>query len=201
MPIERPALERDGFTLIELLIFIVIVTVGLVGVLSVLNVTVRGSADPMIHKQMLAIAEGLIEEVSSMPYTFCDPDDPSAATATLSGGAITGCTTQEILGPENNTGSLETRSGTPAFDNVNDYYVAGGLQLNPVTDITGNSNANLAGYTANIQIFAEALSGIASSSTTASAMNVLRVAVTVNHGSDSLALETYRTRHSPNNVP
>jgi hypothetical protein len=29
-------------------------------------------------------------------------------------------------------------------------------------------------------------------------MNVLRITVTVSHGSDSMTLEGYRTRHSPN---
>ena len=61
--------RQRGITLIELIVFIVIVSVALVGVLSVLNVTARSGADPMIRKQMLAIAEALLEEVQSKPYT------------------------------------------------------------------------------------------------------------------------------------
>jgi len=63
---------QRGVTLIELIVFIVIVGVGLAGVLSALNVSVRGSADPLRPKQALAIAEGLLEEIMTKNYT--DPD-------------------------------------------------------------------------------------------------------------------------------
>jgi MSHA pilin protein MshD len=198
MRAERSLRCCGGFTIVELIIFIVVVSVGLVGILSVLNLTARNSADPMIHKQMLAIAESLADEVSSMPFTYCDPDDQSATTASLSGGAIAGCTIEEDIGPE----AGETRTGATPFDNINDYFVPGGLVLDPVTDIANTSNPNLAGYNANIQITAESLNGIASSSAGADTMEVLRIAVTVNRdGFEPLLLETYRTRHSPNSVP
>jgi len=64
--------HQRGVTLIELIVFIVIVSVGLTGVLSALNVSVRGSADPVLAKQALAIAEGLLEEIMSKNYS--DPD-------------------------------------------------------------------------------------------------------------------------------
>ena len=66
MSIDR---RQRGVTLIELIVFIVIVSVGLVGILSVLNLTTRSSADPLIRKQMLAIAEGLLDEVAAQPLT------------------------------------------------------------------------------------------------------------------------------------
>jgi MSHA pilin protein MshD len=55
--------RQAGFTLIELIVFIVVVAVGLVGILTVMNVSVRASADPMQRKQTLAIAESLMEEI------------------------------------------------------------------------------------------------------------------------------------------
>lgn len=55
--------QQRGFSLIELVIFIVIMSVAVVGVLGVMNITTRYSADPMIQKQALAIAESLLEEV------------------------------------------------------------------------------------------------------------------------------------------
>ena len=45
-----------------------------------LNLTTSHSADPMIRKQTLVIAEGLMDEVAAQPFTWCDPDDPVAAT-------------------------------------------------------------------------------------------------------------------------
>ncbi|HET7774836.1 MAG TPA: hypothetical protein VFK74_00550 [Azospira sp.] len=54
-------------TLVELIVSMVIISVGLVGVLSALNQAVRNSADPLIHKQMLAIAEEMMDEVLQKP--------------------------------------------------------------------------------------------------------------------------------------
>ena len=56
-------MPQRGFTLIELIIFIVVVAAGLAGILSVMNTVVKSSADPMIRKQTIAIAESLLEEI------------------------------------------------------------------------------------------------------------------------------------------
>lgn len=60
---------QRGFTLIELLIFIVIVSVGLAGILSVMNTVVKSSADPMVRKQTIAVAESLLEEILLKDYS------------------------------------------------------------------------------------------------------------------------------------
>jgi len=61
--------RQRGFTLIELIIFIVVVSAGLAGILSVMNATVASSADPMVRKQTVAIAESLLEEILLKEYT------------------------------------------------------------------------------------------------------------------------------------
>lgn len=53
-----------GFSLIEVIVFIMIVSIALAGVLSVMNLTTQRSADPLIRKQAIAVAESLLEEVS-----------------------------------------------------------------------------------------------------------------------------------------
>ena len=76
-------IERDrygGFTLVEMIIFIVVVSVGLAGVLSALNINVQHSADPLQPKQALAIAESYMEEIFYRDY--CDPSLPSALSLT-----------------------------------------------------------------------------------------------------------------------
>jgi len=57
-----------GFTLIELIIFIVVVSAALAGILSVMNTTVKASADPLVRKQAVAIAESLLEEIMLKAY-------------------------------------------------------------------------------------------------------------------------------------
>jgi len=71
--------RQYGFTLVEMVIAIVIISVGLAGVLMAFNTTVKSSADPLVHKQMLSIAEEMMEEILLKPYA------PAS-------GTISGCT-------------------------------------------------------------------------------------------------------------
>lgn len=168
--------------------FVIIVSVGVAGILSVFNLTTQKSADPQVRKQMLAIAESLLEEVTLKPFTFCDPDDPNAATAAsandctgLAGGAND--ESKLPLGPE---ASDTTRA---LYDNVSDYH---GLTLSPATDINGNS---IIGYSATVSVTQEQPE--ASIPLAAS----LRITVTVTHGSNSLSLSGYRLRYAPRSLP
>ena len=61
-------LARRGFTLIEVIVFIVVVGAGLTGILSVMNTVVKSSADPMVRKQAITIAESLLEEILLKEY-------------------------------------------------------------------------------------------------------------------------------------
>jgi MSHA pilin protein MshD len=67
----RKGATRDaahGFTLIEIIVLIVVVSAALVGVLLVFQTTVRGSADPQVQKQAVAIAEALLDEILLTSY-------------------------------------------------------------------------------------------------------------------------------------
>ncbi len=175
--------RQCGVTLIELIVFIVIVGVALTGMLTVLNLTARTGADPMIRKQMLAIAEGLMDEVAAQAFTWCDPDDPAATTAV----SAAACATPEAIGPE----AAETRGGavTP-FDNVNDYNGLAGI----TTNITGA--AMPPGYSAGITVAPAALNNITLASGAA-----LLITVTVNFNNENMTVEGYRTRYAPNSLP
>lgn len=61
--------SQQGISLVELILFIVIVSIALVALLSVLNITTKGSVDPLIRKQALAIAESLLEEVELQDFS------------------------------------------------------------------------------------------------------------------------------------
>lgn len=56
-------LRQRGISLIELVIFIVIISAAMAGVLLVMNQVTRSSADPLIRKQALAVAESMLEEI------------------------------------------------------------------------------------------------------------------------------------------
>ncbi len=190
------ALSRTqaGLSLVELIMFIIIVSVGVAGILTVFNLTVQKSADPQVRKQMLAIAESLLEEVTLKPFTFCDPDDPQAGSAQSAAVGVNGCTAAaavENIGPETTAPyGPETRLGaTTAFDNVNDYD---GLILSPYSDINGNS---IIGYAAAISVTQQQLEA------SIPAGESLRITVTVTHGSDSLSLSGYRLRYAPRSLP
>lgn len=55
--------HENGFTLVELVIFIVILSVGITGILLPIMTTIRNSADPMTARQMVLIADSLMDEI------------------------------------------------------------------------------------------------------------------------------------------
>jgi MSHA pilin protein MshD len=55
--------KQRGISLVELIIFIVIISVALAGILLVMNQVTAHSADPLIRKQALAVAESMLEEI------------------------------------------------------------------------------------------------------------------------------------------
>lgn len=63
---------NKGATLVELVITIVVISIALVGILSVVNLTARHSVDPVVRQQAIAIAESYLEEILLLPVI--DPD-------------------------------------------------------------------------------------------------------------------------------
>ncbi|MDP2827000.1 MAG: type II secretion system protein [Sulfuricellaceae bacterium] len=181
--------RQSGISLVEVIIFIVVVGIGVTGLMSVMNSTTKYSADPMIRKQAIAVGESLLEEIMLHPFTYCDPDDPSAPTAANSAG----CTTAEGLGVE----GAETRySNATPFDNVNDYSgfsMAAGIY--PVND-GATLVAGLGGYKASVAMTSSNATAFGFPS---DADAVLRIDVTVTdaNGND-VTLTGYRFRYAPN---
>ena len=177
---------QSGLTLIELIVFIVIVSVGLAGILLTYDTVVRSSADPMVRKQALAIAESLLLEIEQQPFTWCDPQDGNVTTATSAAECATN-NQSSLAGP---TPATETRgSAADPFDNVADYagYTA------TASDIVGTST--LAGYTVTV-VVTDAGGAAPFGPIPAGAM--LRIAVTVVGHGETVTLVGYRARYAPN---
>jgi MSHA pilin protein MshD len=61
--------RQTGVTLIELIISMVVISISVVGIFSVMNLTVKHSADPLTENQAVAIAESYMEEILLQNYS------------------------------------------------------------------------------------------------------------------------------------
>lgn len=123
------ARRASGFTLIEMTIAIVVIGIGLAGVMAAFTTTVKSSADPLIHKQMLAAAEEMMEEVLLKPF------------------AVNG------VAPVNASTNCGVAASRAAFDDVSDYH---NYQTTGICDIEGTSVAGLGTYSIKVTIDAAA---------------------------------------------
>ena len=193
-----------GLSLVELIVFIVIVGVAVAGVLGALNVSTRASADPVIQKQALAVAEAVLEEVQLMPFTYCDPDDPQAATAQSAAVGPTGCTAAASV---ENPGAEatppygpETRLGvTTPYDNVNDYNL---FSMGPgITDISGAAITGLSAYTVVVGVAGQAFAAFGGGRAIPAADSLLVTVTVTGPGNTTATLHGYRVRYVPNALP
>ncbi|MDO9224931.1 MAG: pilus assembly protein MshD [Pseudomonadota bacterium] len=125
-----PLAPAAGVSLIEAVLFMVVVSVALAVLVKAFDQAAVASADPVLRRQSLAIAQSLLEEIS-----FKDFANPSP------GG---------YAGPYN----AATRS---QFDDVMDYN---GLTLNGISDLSGAAVAGLAGYRADVTVTAAAFGAV-----------------------------------------
>lgn len=192
--------EQRGVSLVELILFIVIVGVAVIGVVGALGIGTRSSADPMVQKQALAIAEAFMEEVQLQPFTYCDPDDANAPSATSAGDCTLGAggindEGRLPLGPE--PGESRIAGSAAPFDNVSDYNGYDSSLVGGIRDVTGAVIPGLGAYRARVTVSQQALGAIPAS-------DALLVEVRVDGppGTDIfLVLHGYRVRYAPNALP
>lgn len=131
----HPINQQTGVTLIELVVSIVIISIALVGILSVMTQTTSHSADPMIRHQAIATAQAYMEEIQL--HSFCDPDTGNC-----------GC-----------TGVYE--ASRELYDNICDYDDPS--LPNNVRDQANTVISELSAYTVNVSVTPNALDSIAAS--------------------------------------
>lgn len=176
-----------GFSLVEVVVFIIVLGVGLAGILVLFNQVTRGSVDPVVRKQALAIASSLLEEIQLRAFTYCDPDDAAVHTAAGPGD----CAVPELMPPATEPGE----AARAAFDNVNDYH---GFQMgsgtgNPISTAGGAAVDGVADYHVAAAVAVSNLGTIGGGAS-------LLVTVTATHVPTStvVTLQGYRTRYAPN---
>lgn len=176
-----------GLSLLELVIFIVVLGVGFAGVLVLYNQATKSSVDPVVRKQVLAVANSLLEEIELRGFTYCDPDDANVYTATSAVVGAGGCAaTIEAMGPE------AGETARSQFDNVNDYN--GFTMTSGIQDITGTTISGLNDY----KVTSVSVTN-AGGTFSLPADDVLLVSLTVTGPTDvSVTLQGYRFRYAPN---
>ena len=148
---------------------IVIIGVGLAGVLAAFNTTVKSSADPMIRKQMLALAEQMLEEVLLKPY--------QAGSFTIS---------KKICIASDNDSADCSRENA---DDIFDYH---GYSSTPPRDPPGNRISLPNTYTVSVQL-SDASSLLGTGSNDAQAITVM---VTASGSAESISLTGYRSDYA-----
>jgi MSHA pilin protein MshD len=129
--------RQRGVTLVEIVMFVLIVGIAVSSVLGTLSLTVGRSADALVLRQSLAIAESLLQEIAAQPFTALSPDG-----------------SPEAIGPE--AGESRASSTTP-FNHVNDYH---GYTMSGIVALDGSAIAGLENYSASVSVSAQALGNI-----------------------------------------
>ena len=186
-PSRSPRKPHLGFTLVDVLVLITLV--GLVaGSVTVLFMNMaQQSAQVMRTRQVIAVAQALLNEVRMMPFTNCDL-------------RAAGCSaTVDAMGPEVNEVRYHTATSTfdNRYDNPNDYN--GLTQPGPgcagMCDLQGQlinpPGSALEGCTSAVAVARQAMTGIPNT-------EALLTSVTVTcPGIPPLTLQGVRTHHAP----
>jgi len=109
--------KQRGVSLIELIMFIVIISIAVAGILLVMNNVIGHSADTLVRKQALAIAESLLEEIELQGVSGVAPNPVPA-----------------------------TNANRTSFDNVfnyNGYSTTAGIQAMDTTPVPGLGSYNV----------------------------------------------------------
>lgn len=177
-----------------------VISVSLTGMLMLIHSTSRKSADPMVRKQAVAIAEAMLNEVLAQPFTYCDPQDAANDAATLP-ASTAACTGGAAGSQDKGGGTLGPQpagegrfSATNPFDNVADYHGYGTSGVIYGMDDGSTRITALDGYSVAVTV------SRAGTTFSIAADAALRVDVLVTGKGESVTLTGYRFRFAPNST-
>ncbi len=164
-PLGRSHPQR-GVSLIEAVLFIVVVSIALVVVLKAFDIANQGSADPVLRRQSLAIAQSLLDEISFKPFG-------SAATDDVAQGGFAG---------------PYTSANRQWFDDVDDYN-GFSMNVDGIRSLDDTALTGLGHYQASVAVVAAAFGSVPATAG-------YRITITVTDPSGAqLALEGYRANY------
>ncbi|SEN91470.1 MSHA pilin protein MshD [Duganella sp. CF517] len=212
------AKHQRGLTLIELVLFMVIMGVAAAGIIGVLNIGAKASADPLRRKQAMLIAEAFMEEVQLARFTFCVPGDANESTATDQNGCST---------PANAVAVRPRPAGMARpYENVADYATALNAEEHTfaVNGVDTDVNLRALGRDAALNQMGNSSLGPITTTVTlnlvpagaplgptagpanlridsATSLEVLQITIITRYGgpNDVIRLDGFRTRYAPNN--
>ena len=123
--------SQRGASLIELIVLIVVVGIVATAAMGALATMSSRSADPLVQRQALAVAQSLLDEITAQPT----PDG-------------------DALGPE--PGEARGSASAP-FNHVNDYH---GLSMSGIRNFDGSAIAGLESYSASVTVRAQAIGNV-----------------------------------------
>lgn len=151
-----------GFTLIELMVFIVVISIGLVGLTAVYNYSMAKSVDPVIQVRLHELAQSLLDEILARKYDENTPTGGIPACGAPGGAVCAG------IGLDG-----ENLADIGSLDDVDDF--------------DGYSDSPYAGYTRSVSITAAG----ADLGLTAAEAKLVQVTVSA-PGGERIQLSAYR---------
>ena len=155
--------HQHGVTLIELIVFIVIISVGLAGILAVMNVTVSASANPMARKQAMTMAEAVLEEVLARDPMLTLPETDQTTCSNrlqyvgvLDFSCFDGAPATAVIRGDSTLGaaSVPALAGLSATVAVVPVTISGVAMLRVTVSVTGGGDTiTLTGYRVNLAGF------------------------------------------------
>ena len=141
-----------GVSLVELIVFIVLVGVAMAGLFAAFNTITAASSGPQVRKQMVAIAESLMEEIELRPFACsagCSGSRPFDSVSAYNGlfmnSGITDMSNAPITGLDAYSASV-TVTPTALGSGVNTIPNTASLLISIQVTHTSGASLTLQGY-------------------------------------------------------